>query len=206
MICKKCGKEIADNVKYCNFCGADLKNESIKSKKNIYKILIDFFAPLGELKKWLLSIMLLLPLNTILTMCANFKYTEDITGQDIYSETASIFNDLLLEFASELPFVVFLIFVGIVSIIFAEFFMILPLLFKKEYTPKYILPAKIISIVALLFVVFVCIVILVEGKNEEAVKCSITFWGWLLIIDSIALVTLTFKSSSILKNRHKETV
>ena len=205
MFCKNCGKEINDDAKYCNFCGIDLINESSVSKniKDVFRKAIDFFAPLGEIKKWLISVMILLFLNPILALLQNFKYAENITGKSIYSHTESVF-DFLLSCAEELVFVNVLIVIGILSIIFAEFSMILPLIKNTVYKPKNILATKIIAIIAFLFFAFLNLVFFIGGSNDDTVKVSLTFWGWLLNFDTIALIVTTFKFSSIIKMENKK--
>ena len=42
MFCSKCGKEIEDNSKYCNYCGNKQKNNKIKINKK--KIIIGLFV------------------------------------------------------------------------------------------------------------------------------------------------------------------
>ena len=206
MFCKNCGKEINDDAKYCNFCGNDVKCPSPTPKNiyNFYKKLMDFFLPIGNAKKWLISTMFLLILNPFLSMCENYKFSENITGQNIYSETSSVFKDVLLMLAKEIPFIGFLIFIGILAIIFAEIFMVIPLIKKSIYKSIYIIPTKIISVIAFLLIMFLNVGNFIESNNNEFINYSLTFWGWLLNLDTIALVVTTFKFSSTIKKKNKK--
>lgn len=206
MFCKNCGKEINDDIKYCNFCGNDVRrlNPTPKNIYNFNKKAVDFFLPLGEAKKWLILIMFLLLLNPLLSMCENYKFSESITGQNVYSETFSVFKDVLLMLAEEIPFVGFLIFVGILAIIFAEIFMVVPLIKRSKYKSIYLIPTKIISIIAFLFIMFLNVGNFIESNNNEFINYTLTFWGWLLNLDIITLVVITFKLSSIIKKKNKK--
>ncbi len=206
MFCKYCGKEIDNNAKYCRFCSSAMneetriKNAICNNGTDIIKKVADFFEPLGELKKRLLVIMVLLVLNPILSLFPVFKFSEGFTKQSIYSTTNSIF-DFLFEFAAEAPFIGVLIFIGLLSIVLSEFFMIFPLIKKITYKSKYLIMTKIISIIALLFFSFLLIVVFVESIKTTFIKTTFTFWGWLLILETIVLIIETYRFSSSLKKK-----
>ena len=206
MFCKKCGKEIDDGAIYCNFCGTNLakKTYSDVSAKEIlngfFQKAIDFLAPLGENKKMFISTVILLALNPILSLFNCIKVSENITGSRIISESVSVF-DFFTEFAKELPFINVLVIIGIIAIVFAEYLLLLPLIKKTTHNSKNFIVTKIISVTAVLFIILFYIIFFMAVKNKAYVKVTLTFSGWLLLIESIALVIVSFKTSSAITKR-----
>ena len=206
MFCKKCGKEINDGASYCNFCGANLTKTSYGNvfSKDMFNTLLlkinDFFAPLGKNKKLFISTIILLGLNPILATFDFVNISEKMTGMKIVSVGYSVF-DFLTELAEDMVLLKPLMFIGILSIIMAEFIMLLPLFKKTEHQAKHFIATKIISVVAVIFIVFLYVISFAYGNDKELVEVGITFSGWLLLIESIALVIVSFKTSSALRKR-----
>ena len=206
MFCKKCGNQLDENSKFCNVCGTsvdDLKDTySEESEPNFHSInnlniANEFFSPLGNNNnvKLFISALVLLVLNPILSLFDSIKVSENLTGYKMISEKISVF-DFLFDLAKDLSFIYFLIVIGILGIVCAGYFMLLPLIKKTSYQKKNFTALKIMSVIALLFIILFYILVFSTAKKEVYVNVGLTFTGWLLLIDSIALVLVSFKTAA----------
>ena len=205
MYCSKCGKELEEGIHFCPNCGQSLQpseitNPSVEFKENKYWYhnILEYFLPLDNIKKWLISTMVLLLLNPLLGVFPCVYTSCNILGIDVYSERQSVF-DLISEISSEAPIFSFFAFCGVALIIAAEIFLFLPLVKKVEYAAKHTLLAKIASILSLVFTGTLAVLVICAGQVQWGVKTGLTFWGWILVFESIALVVVTFMFSKKLK-------
>jgi len=217
MYCPSCGNEISDEISFCNFCGANVKPQATPEAPVYYEAQQNntapnyayapvlnqtgFFASLGDKKIWLIITMVSLILNPIFGAFEILKASASFLGVSS-SQGLTLFQFLEL-LAEDLPFIGFLTFVGIASIIIAEVLLVLPLLKKTTYKAKSVTLTKVIAIIAALFIAFVYIMIFAEASDRSYVSVSITFGGFLLIIDTIALIVASFKFSKMLKKEAK---
>lgn len=209
MICKNCKSIIDDNAMFCRFCGSEtevsVKQEILKENNTMRDKVTRFFIPIADRQVLFILTLFLLLLNPIFAAIKSASVSENLTGMNIVSQSYSFF-DFLSDMANYIPFIYFLIVLGIGSILFAAFYMLFPLLKNKQYSAKYLILTKTMSIVALVAVILWFIIVFTSNSESYhgIVTVKITLGGWLFILDSIALVITTFRLSAITKKNNKK--
>lgn len=207
MICKNCNREISDNIEFCGFCGSPTgiseKKEAIESNTagSFWGKFAASFTSLGSRRYLLVCTLVLLLLNPILSALKLLNISASLGEVKLVSLSYSLF-DFFNEMAEDLPIVYFLVVLGIGLIIAAAFLMLFPLFKGKKYVAKYVLLTKIMSIVAFVAITawFVLVFASYSDENLDGIApIRITFIGWLLILDSIALVITSFKFAHDIK-------
>ena len=89
MYCKHCGKEIADDSKFCQHCGGKLDNvvEVIKDETHIEKKVSKLFSSIN--KKYLYAYIIWVIINAILLCLGN----DDYSTHKFYPFTGYYYSD-----------------------------------------------------------------------------------------------------------------
>lgn len=185
MYCSKCGKQIADDVKFCSYCGSSVNGQtgaSVKTSSNQV-------ASLLQEKKWTLWGAVLGCIVSLFLLGAEMF---EITYTAFWSNTESftMFGDKA-----------FFKFLFIVGYIVAAGVMVLPMIREEEWTDWNFWPAVGLPVVSLIVLFFVIIVMKSKVSSDElmeAIKATVkvSTKGWVFILSNIATCVLAFKAGS----------
>lgn len=212
MICKSCNNNIPNDSKYCPFCGAQAhsgQSDFSEKLKNILRLMKEkffiFTEPIAEYRLLFVSVVALLILNPISAAFKIFKVTENLTGSNMFSVSYSLY-EFLGEGAEDIPVIYFLIVLGIIFILFCCASLLFPLITKKEYTYKYVIPTNVASVICTFSSVFLFLLFMIYNKSnglDDFTKFNVTFSGVMFCAISIALIPVSFKFTSELKKKNK---
>lgn len=202
MFCSNCGVKLNDNDIFCSSCGAET-NCSVQAQtknlnnSNFSKKDFDFVM---RIKPFMIAAFILMITNPVFSALNLFNIYNPFTQEKVDYETVSLMS-LVFELGEEVPFFIVAAILGIILLIISALIMIIPLIKKKiKPVPKHFIPAKIMSVVALLANLGVIIMIffeLNEGSYSDFVKLSPG--GIINIIACIALVVAVFATASKVK-------
>lgn len=198
MFCSKCGNELKNGEQFCPKCGTksgttgkpinlnisteDMKNKAIEMKSNLISGVVD----LGKNKVLVLGNIALLILSLIFSFTNTFK-VDAILG---VSEGMSLVEDVGMK-----PIYLILYLTAIIVLM-------IPLLFKKAWSPKFFLPAKIVTILSSLYFLIVLFIGLDEVDSSgygSIAEFNLSVTGWLFVITTIGALVLAYKNTFDLK-------
>ena len=215
MFCSKCGKELKDGELFCSQCGTrcgttgnsmnistgDMKNKAIEMKNNF----VSGVADLGKSKTLIFGNIILLFLSLIFSLTKVFK-VDAILGM---SQGMSMFVDI--ESVKEMDG--FKDMAGVKSFalifyLFAILMLVFPLLLRREWSTKFFLPTKIVTIATLVWFLFVLFTGLSELDSSEyssLAEFNLSGTGWLFLVTTAGALILAYKNTVDLKKLKKST-
>ena len=193
MYCSNCGNELKSDEQYCSHCGTkvgatgnsvhlDISAEKIKKQATQIKSnFAESVADLGKNKGLLFANIALIVCSMIFSLLKTFKVTA-VMG---ISESMSMFDgvDGVRNFF-------------IIGYIVSVFFLLFPLMFKKAWKSIFFLPAKIISILSVLWFLlftFMGISEVDESDYSALAEFAPSVAGWIYIIATLGALFLSFK-------------
>lgn len=199
MFCSKCGNELKSGELYCPNCGTkvgttgnsinliisadDVKNKALEMKGNFAAGMAD----LGKNKILILGNAVLL----VLSLLFSFTKVFNVDGILGISEGMSMFEDM----AGIKAFF-------IICYLFAVIILFFPLLFKKAWSPKFFLPAKITTILSsawFLIVLFTGLYQIESSGYSSIAEFNLSGTGWFFVITTIGALVLAYKNAIDLK-------
>ncbi len=199
MFCSKCGNPIKDGERFCTKCGAkniavenptDIRlspNEIVNQATHMKDNFVSGIAEMKQNKMFVLGNIALLILSMIFSCIPAFQGRAFIA-----SECMSLFFDGMESVQ------VFCI----VFYLFAAFMLLYPLLFRKAWKRRFIVPSQIITI-ALLVWFFILFLVGINETNSSGygsiVSFEITASGWLFLLTTIGAFILSCKNSHDIK-------
>ncbi len=199
MFCSKCGNPIKDGERFCTKCGAKIvavenstdirlsPNEIVNQTTRIKDNFVSCITEMKQNKMFVLGNIALLILSMIFSCIPAFQGRSFIA-----SERMSLFFD-----GMEGVRVFCVIFY-----LFAAFMLLYPLLFRKAWKRRFIVPSQIIT-VALLVWFFILFLVGINETNSSGyssiVSFEITASGWLFLLTTIGAFILSCKNSHDIK-------
>lgn len=199
MFCSKCGNELKSGEHFCPNCGTkvgttgnsvnlkisadDVKNKALEMKGNF----VVGMADLGKNKILILGNAVLLVLSLLFSFTKVFN-VDAILG---VSEGMSMFEDMA---GIKTFFIIFYLFAVIILFV--------PLLFKKAWSPKIFLPAKITTILSsawFLIVLFTGLNQVESSGYSSIAEFNLSGTGWFFVITTIGALILAYKNAIDLK-------
>lgn len=195
MFCSKCGSELKNREQLCPNCGTisggtdnseDLNTSAKELRSNFTLGTVD----LGKNRVLILANIALLILSLL------FSFTNIFKVNAIFGMSAGM---SLFEYAEIKPIYLILYLIAIIILM-------IPLLFKKAWSPKFFLPTKIVTILSLLYFLLFLFIGLDEVDSSgygSIAEFNLSVTGWLFVITTIGALGLAYKNTVNLKKQRK---
>ncbi len=180
MFCNKCGNEIKENDLFCTKCGARVGLNGSSANAPIDNVRIKSLETNTILS--IISNAVLLILSLVFSMTDVFN----VNGILGVSEGMSMFQDMIGTG----------IFFGFAYLLSAAA-LVIPWILKKNWHHRLFLPAIIVTILSLIWFLFVLLIGAIEVSSSDLgslAEFALSATGWLYIVSTITSLIISFKN------------